>query len=1565
MAEYTNLSTLSGLSVGDTITYNTDTSINLANATVTISMVGYRNQTEGGKGGWVSFNFDGSNLQENLYYRAGQRSALCYMTTNFSPYALEYYRIAVPGDTGYPSKDSDNATKNGGSGGLSIMNTFGAAGNGNDATAASLSKGRGGKLNAGGDGYPGGSFGAAGDNGLTGSFSGAGGYGWYGGGAGQSNGTNAASGGGGSSFVLSSTAIDNGAILPSGYMDDDSTLIQDLANRASNLQYTRSNTVSQSMGTMVITILNLTAPTITDITITSLPTKTEYVVNDTFDSTGLEVRAVYTDYSTEILSSSDYTLSTPDMSTTGTKTITVTYTDSNTQTTYTTSFDITVESLGVRDISLSGNYPRIFSLNDTFSSTGLIVTANYNNETSTTTNSYTLSNPDMTTSGSKTIKVTYTGNDGLTNDITTTYTIVVKTGTTYTNLASLSGLNPGDEVTYTADTEINFAGQNTYVEIYGTKAGTSSGYGNAGLVQFKLNTSDITSPIFYYKGSTYSYLRYGSTVSVSTDNYYRIAVPGNGGQKGSAYYGDGTGGDGGGLVGASGSGGAGTATGGTQTSGGLGSTSVGSYGGSGTNGSFGTGGYSGSSHGYRGGYGGYGWYGGGGGGCYNSSGTGYTQTRGSGGGGGSSFVLGATGTSYPSGYMDDDSTLIATLKDSISESSLTQGASTETAGKMTVVILSPDKSLDSIAVTTLPTKTTYNINETFDPTGLVITATYTDNSTAVIPSTDYTLSTPDMSTSGVKTITVTYTEGDITATTTFNITVTAALTGIEITNYPYTTVYAIGDTVDLTGLEVSAIYSDSSTEILSSSDYTVSTPDMTSTGVKTLTITYDTFTTTFDITVYTNVVSSITLDTTNAQTTFTIHQPFSYTGLVVTAVYTDGTSAVTTDFSVSNVNTNYTMTTQARVTYTGANKNGNITAAYSVTIVGYRNLTSLEGLFINDSIEYYGTPSSVFTDIDFKNWTVEIAMEGSRNQSKGGRGGRVTFQMDTNGLGHFGYRNERSCLVYKATGWSSKVEYYRIAVPGDTGYPATDGGSVLGNGGSGGLQSGFSGNAGNGVTSGETAGRGASITSGGEGVSEYGKYNTYGQFGNGGPGILYEYQSATHSSRAGSGGYGWYGGSGGYIRDDMHYASGGGGSSFVLSNGSDGVSVDTTQSIPSGYMGDDSTLIANLASKISYTNTARSASKMTEGAGGKMTVRLLSKNIESIYNVVYPTKRTYAYGEIKDTEDIDLSGMSATVEFSDGEISTLHDWNFYPTSHADIATATGDQDISINVDGYGQVGEYTIYINPENTVLVNSLTLSGNYQTTYELNDTFNTTNLVVTASYSDGTSAVLSANDYTISSPNMGIPGTQTVTITYTGLNTSGPVTASYDITINSVAALRYYDNTTQTFVPCEVYYCTGVQKERCNITDHNYTNTGNENFKYLYDNGINNFWKDESSDNGTGKVYIKFIPRSIGTYEIKYQYSDDRNSDVDGDLNSDKVTLHYYDEENDFSVYRFDIDANTVNQQIKFYAEFEYDEGYGEHDGENEIDIYISDPYFLATTYSPCEVYIYDGTEFKKSQG
>ena len=90
------------------------------------------------------------------------------------------------------------------------------------------------------------------------------------------------------------------------------------------------------------------------------------------------------------------------------------------------------------------------------------------------------------------------------------------------------------------------------------------------------------------------------------------------------------------------------------------------------------------------------------------------------------------------------------------------------------------KPLDSIAVTTAPAKTNYTAGEDFDPTGMVVTATYSDSSTKAITGYTFTpnaaLKTDDTS------ITISYTEGEVTKTTTQAITVNALEYNITVTD---------------------------------------------------------------------------------------------------------------------------------------------------------------------------------------------------------------------------------------------------------------------------------------------------------------------------------------------------------------------------------------------------------------------------------------------------------------------------------------------------------------------------------------------------------------------------------------------------------------------------------------------------------------------------------------------------------------------------------------------------------------------------------------------------------------
>ena len=98
--------------------------------------------------------------------------------------------------------------------------------------------------------------------------------------------------------------------------------------------------------------------------------------------------------------------------------------------------------------------------------------------------------------------------------------------------------------------------------------------------------------------------------------------------------------------------------------------------------------------------------------------------------------------------------------------SYTEGSVT----KQTTQAITVAKVLDSIEITTPPTKTAYFSGETFNPAGMVVTAHYNDGSSAAVSG--YTYSPNGALAAGNNTITVSYSEGGVTKTDTQAITVT-------------------------------------------------------------------------------------------------------------------------------------------------------------------------------------------------------------------------------------------------------------------------------------------------------------------------------------------------------------------------------------------------------------------------------------------------------------------------------------------------------------------------------------------------------------------------------------------------------------------------------------------------------------------------------------------------------------------------------------------------------------------------------------------------------------------------
>ena len=97
------------------------------------------------------------------------------------------------------------------------------------------------------------------------------------------------------------------------------------------------------------------------------------------------------------------------------------------------------------------------------------------------------------------------------------------------------------------------------------------------------------------------------------------------------------------------------------------------------------------------------------------------------------------------------------------KASVFENPSTQPGGDMRVFhefeVLKVVKKVKSIEITTPPAKTEYKAGEDFDPTGMVVTAVYDDNSKAVLPETGYTIFRGTGLTKGQTDVTIQYNDG--------------------------------------------------------------------------------------------------------------------------------------------------------------------------------------------------------------------------------------------------------------------------------------------------------------------------------------------------------------------------------------------------------------------------------------------------------------------------------------------------------------------------------------------------------------------------------------------------------------------------------------------------------------------------------------------------------------------------------------------------------------------------------------------------------------------------------------
>ena len=230
------------------------------------------------------------------------------------------------------------------------------------------------------------------------------------------------------------------------------------------------------------------------------------------------------------------------------------------------------------------------------------------------------------------------------------------------------------------------------------------------------------------------------------------------------------------------------------------------------------------------------------------------------------------------------------------------------------------KTLESIAVTTLPNTTHYLVGkDSFSAEGGKVTLYYNNDTSDIINLNNSMVSGFSNQTVGTQTLIVTYNG----KTDTFNITVDEkSLTSILVTAEPDKVSYLEGESFSKTGMIVTAYYNNDTSATIT--DYSISGYNSTP-GSKTITVTYNGKSDTFTVTVLAKSLSSIAVTTKPSKLTYTEGEMFDKSGMVVTAYYNNNTSGVVTDYTVSG----YTSTTGTK-TITVAY--GGKTATFTVTV---------------------------------------------------------------------------------------------------------------------------------------------------------------------------------------------------------------------------------------------------------------------------------------------------------------------------------------------------------------------------------------------------------------------------------------------------------------------------------------------------------------------------------------------------------------------------------------------------------------------------------------------------------
>ncbi|MFA6675722.1 MAG: bacterial Ig-like domain-containing protein, partial [Bacilli bacterium] len=190
-----------------------------------------------------------------------------------------------------------------------------------------------------------------------------------------------------------------------------------------------------------------------------------------------------------------------------------------------------------------------------------------------------------------------------------------------------------------------------------------------------------------------------------------------------------------------------------------------------------------------------------------------------------------------------------------------------------------------------------------------------------------------------------------------------------------------------------------------------------------------------------------------------------------------------------------------------------------------------------------------------------------------------------------------------------------------------------------------------------------------------------------------------------------------------------------------------------------------------YTSTT------AQGVGSQITLIEYSQKVVNYISVTtMPTITSYDLSDALDT-----TGLVITATYSD---SSTEDVTSGCTYSPTVLSVTGTQTIIVTHTGSGKTTSFDVTVS---TVTITSISVTSMpYKTTYIQGNSLVTAGIVITATYSNTTTADVTS-DCTYSPSPFTTAGTQTVTVTHT---LSG-LTTSFDVTVNSRPGYMFGENT------------------------------------------------------------------------------------------------------------------------------------------------------------------------------